>query len=123
MSITTLSQRLAVRLLDLNADPSGVLAKMRAAYPEYSQAVVPDGTYGRGNAPLTTLTVPNFLLVTDRMPDDVAQALVSGLFSATNVLVGVNPHAALGIDMQEAIYTEPVNLHPGAIAYYRGAKI
>lgn len=122
-SITALSKQMDIRLLDLQTDPSKVLAAMRAAHPEYNQAVVPDGTYGRGNGPVTTLTVPNFLLVTDRMPADVAQALVSGLFSATNVLVGVNPHAALGIDLQEAIYTEPVQLHPGAVDYYRNAKI
>lgn len=123
MSITTLSQRLPIRLLDLRDDPSGVLSGVRAKFPVYSPAVVPAGTYGQHNIPVTTLTVPNFLLVTDTMPDDVAQTLVSGLFSATNVLVGVNPHAALGIDVHQAIYTEPVPLHPGAVDYYRGAKI
>jgi len=72
---------------------------------------------------VTTLTVPNFLLATDRMPNDVAQALVSGLFGATDVLAGVNPHAALGIDIHNAIYTGPVPLHPGAVTYYQNAKI
>jgi uncharacterized protein len=122
-SITTLSAQMHIRLLDLLDDPSGVLSGIRAKFPVYSPGVVPAGTYGQHNAPVTTITVPNFLLVTDTMPNDVAQALVSGLFSATNVLVGVNPHAALGIDVHQAIYTEPVPLHPGAIAYYRGAKI
>jgi TRAP transporter TAXI family solute receptor len=122
MSITTLSRKMDIRLLDLGADPSGVLHAM-ITKSVYSPAVVPAGTYGPHNPPVTTITVPNFLLATDRMSDDVAQALVSGLFSSTNVLVGVNPHAALGIDMHEAIYTEPVPLHPGAVAYYRNAKI
>ena len=123
-SVTALSDSMDIRLLDLSADPSGVLTKIRATYQGvYNLAVVPAGTYGAQNKTVTTITVPNFLLVTDKMPDNVAQTLVSGLFSATNLLVGVNPHAALGIDVHQAIYTEPVNLHPGALAYYRNAKI
>jgi hypothetical protein len=88
----------------------------------YGTAVVPAGTYQRGSEAVTTLVVPNFLLVTDRMSDDVAEALVRGLFNATGQLVVVNA-AALAIDLHTAIYTEPVPLHPGAEAYYRSAKI
>lgn len=117
-SITALSKTTPIRLLDL----SGVAQAMHDKYPVYDTAVVPAGTYGL-HRQVTTITVPNFLLVTDRMPDDVAQALVSGLFSATDVLAGVNPHAALGIDIHNAIFTGPVPLHPGAVTYYRNAKI
>jgi hypothetical protein len=121
-SITDLAGTVPLRLLDLGSDPSGVLTTMLARYPVYGTALVPAGTYGSRTGSVTTLTVPNFLLVTDRMPDDVAQALVSGLFGATGKLVGVNA-AALGIDVHSAIYTQPVPLHPGAQAYYRSTKI
>jgi uncharacterized protein len=121
-SISTLADHVPVRLLDLATDPSHVLSTMHTRFPVYGTAVVPAGTYGAGNTPVTTLTVPNFLLVTDRMPDNVAEALVRGLFAATGKLVGVNA-AALGIDVHSEIYTQPVPLHPGAEAYYRAAKI
>lgn len=121
-SITDLAGTVPLRLLDLGSDPSGVLTTMLARYPVYGTALVPAGTYGARTGSTTTLTVPNFLLVTDRMPADVAQALVSGLFGATGRLVGVNA-AALGIDIHSAIYTQPVPLHPGAEAYYRAAKL
>lgn len=120
-SITHLAGSTPVRLLDLDNDPSGVLQSMLTAYPVYGTALVPAGTYGLANPSVTTLTVPNFLLVTDRMRDDVAEALVAALFGATHTLVGVNA-AALGIDVHSAIYTQPIPLHDGAQAYYRTAK-
>lgn len=121
-SIERLARTVPLRLLDLSDDGSDVLHRMLDRYPVYGSALVPAGTYGVDNPSVTTLTVPNFLLVTDRMPDDVAEALVSGLFAATGRLAGVNA-AALGIDVHSAIYTQPVPLHPGAAAYYRAAKI
>lgn len=121
-SITQLARTVPVHLLDLGGDDSGVLHRMLERYPVYGSALVPAGTYGIDNPSVSTLTVPNFLLVTDRMPGNVAEALVSGLFSATGKLAGVNA-AALGIDVHSAIYTQPVPLHPGAAAYYRSAKI
>jgi hypothetical protein len=87
----------------------------------YRTAVVPAGTYEPDSAEVTTLVVPNFLLVTDKMSDEVAQALVGGLFDAIPQLILVNP-AARAIDIHTAIFTEPVTLHPGALAYYRSAK-
>jgi TRAP transporter TAXI family solute receptor len=121
-SIASLDKSVGIRLLDLGTDPSNVLQTMLTRYPVYGTAVVPAGTYQANSPPVTTLVVPNFLLVTDQMPDDVAEALVRGLFDATGQLVGVNS-AALAIDVHTAIYTDPVPLHPGAEAYYRSAKI
>lgn len=120
-SIANLAKAVPVRLLDLGNDPSGVLQTMVNRFPVYRTAVVPAGTYGPGTAAVNTLVVPNFLLVTDRMPDDVAQALVNGLFHATDQLVVVNA-AARAIDVHAAIFTDPVPLHPGAEAYYRSTK-
>jgi len=120
-SLANLDRSVPVRLLDLSKD-SGVLTAMLQNYPVYSQAVVPAGTYGQGSPQVTTLAVPNVLLVTDQMPDDVAEALVRGLFEAAGQLAVVNT-AALAIDVHTAIFTEPVPLHPGAEAYYRSAKV
>jgi hypothetical protein len=121
-SITALSASVPVRLLDLGTDPSDVLHTMLLRYPVYGTALVPGGTYGLDNPSVTTLTVPNFLLATTKMPNDVAEALVNGLFSARAKLTGVTS-AARGIDVHSAIFTQPVPLHAGAEAYYRSAKI
>jgi TRAP transporter TAXI family solute receptor len=120
-SITSLTNVVQIRLLDLGSDPSGVVQKMVDQFPVYRPAVVPAGDYEPDSAAVTTLVVPNFLLVTDKMSDDVAQALVSGLFEAIPQLILVNT-AARAIDIHTAIFTEPVPLHPGAEAYYRSTK-
>jgi TRAP transporter TAXI family solute receptor len=121
LSIASLNDAVPVRLLDLGADPSGVLQAMVDRFPVYRTAVVPTGTYGPGSAAVTTLVVANCLLVTDQMSNDVAQALVQGLFNATGELILANP-AARAIDIHTAIFTDPVALHPGAEAYYRSTK-
>jgi TRAP transporter TAXI family solute receptor len=122
VSITTLANRTRVHLLDLGNDPSGVLHRMIDEFPVYGPALIPADTYRGLATPVTTLTVPNFLLVTDRMTKDVAYALVSGLLSETGELVAVTT-AARSIDVHSAIYTEPIPLHPGAEQYYRQTKI
>jgi TRAP-type uncharacterized transport system substrate-binding protein len=81
---------------------------------------VPAATYGIGR-PVTTLFVRNFLLVAAEQPDELAAALVSGLFAARDRLVAANP-AGRAIDTRSAIGTQPVPLHPGAERFYRSAK-
>jgi TRAP transporter TAXI family solute receptor len=105
-----------IRLLDL----STIAPMVRHQYPVYDVGTVPAATYGIP-APVTTLFVRNFLLVAASMPDELAEALVSGLFATSDRLVQANP-AGRAIDTQTAIGTEPVPLHPGARRYYRSTK-
>jgi len=105
-----------IRLLDLTP----VVPAIRAAYPVYDVGTVPAATYGIP-APITTLFVRNFLLVAAELPDDLAEALVAGLFAERDRLVRANP-AGRVIDTRSAIGTQPVPLHPGAERFYRSAK-
>jgi TRAP transporter TAXI family solute receptor len=107
-----------LRLLDI----ADVLPAMLHANEVYRTATIPASTYQLTDGkPVTTLVVPNFLVVSSAMPDDVAEALVRGLFKAQPELVKANP-AALSIDIRPAIETAPLELHPGALRYYRGIK-
>jgi TRAP transporter TAXI family solute receptor len=108
--------RSRLRLLDL----ADVMPKVQALSPVYSTATIPASTYGQ-LLPVTTLVVPNFLVVPKSMPDDVAEALVRGLFDARPQLASANP-AALSIDVHPGIETQPIPLHPGALRYYRAQK-
>ncbi|WP_307722913.1 TAXI family TRAP transporter solute-binding subunit [Gandjariella thermophila] len=117
--VTELAKSVPLRMLDL----SDVVPTLRQRYPDYSSATVPASAYGLPNAgPVTTLVVHNYLLVTDAMPDDVAEALVRGVFDAQPALVKANV-AARSIDVRAAIETAPVPLHPGALRYYRAVKV
>ncbi|WP_370972612.1 TAXI family TRAP transporter solute-binding subunit [Amycolatopsis sp. cg9] len=105
-----------LRLVDI----ADLMPKMQAISEVYGTATIPASTYDQIR-PVTTLVVPNFLVVRTSMRDDVAEALVSGLFAARQQLAGANP-AALSIDVHPGIETQPIPLHPGALRYYRAQK-
>ncbi|MDQ3578428.1 MAG: TAXI family TRAP transporter solute-binding subunit [Actinomycetota bacterium] len=117
-TITDLAAVVPLRLLDIGA----YLRDMRDIYSVYDSASIPVSTYQLQGSAVNTLAVPNYLMVTDSMPDDVAEALVRGMFDAQDALAEANP-AALAIDIHSAIETEPVDLHPGAARYYREEKV
>jgi TRAP transporter TAXI family solute receptor len=115
-AVTELAQQLPIRLLDLTED--GVLDAVRERYPVYAPGTVPALSYTGIATPITTMLVRNFLLVDAAMPDDLAEALVTVLFTEQEQLAQAGP-AALTIDPRAAIGTEPVLLHPGAERFYR----
>lgn len=112
--------RSSVRLLDI----ADLMKKVQNADKTYSQvygtATIPASTYNQPE-PVTTLVVPNFLVVRASMSADVAEALTKGLFDARALLAQANP-AALSIDVHPGIETQPIPLHPGALRYYRAQK-
>ncbi|MFI9006262.1 TAXI family TRAP transporter solute-binding subunit [Actinosynnema sp. NPDC053489] len=118
-AVTTLATTVKVRILDLG----DVLPKLREEYPVYGSATLPASAYEQvGGGPVVTLVVRNFLLVNDTMSDDVAEALVRGLFRAQPALVAASP-VARSIEVRSAIETTPIELHPGAMRYYRDVKV
>ncbi|WP_367130844.1 TAXI family TRAP transporter solute-binding subunit [Saccharothrix sp. HUAS TT1] len=117
-AVTTLATTVKVRMLDL----SDVLPELREAFPVYGSATLPASAYQLEGGPVVTLVVRNFLLVNDTMPDDVAEALVRGLFQAQPSLVAASP-VARSIEVRSAIETTPIELHPGAMRYYRDVKV
>lgn len=116
--ITQLTKELGVRMLDLKDE----LPAFREQYPVYGSATLPASTYNLQSRPVITLVVRNFLLVTDTMPDDVAEALVRQLFEGQPELVKAHS-AARTIEQRSAIETSPVPLHNGAMRYYRESKV
>jgi TRAP transporter TAXI family solute receptor len=116
--VTALAKTMKLRMLDLK----DVLVKLREQYPVYGSATLPRSAYQLSGGPIVTLVVRNFLLVSDTMSDDVAEALVRGLFEAQPQLESASP-VARSIEMRSAIETSPIELHPGAMRYYRAAKV
>ena len=115
--ITQYNSQIGLRLLDLSA----LMPGMQRFSPVYGTATIPGSTYNQPG-PVTTLVVPNFLVVPTSMPADVAEALTKGLYDARPQLAAVN-RAALSIDVHPGIETGPLPLHPGALAYYRAEKV
>lgn len=86
----------------------------------YRTADLPVGTYGlTESAP--TMAVPNYLITSASTPDPVVRDILETLFDARQSIASQVPAAAL-LDRRQAIFTSPVDLHPGAIEYYRDQR-
>ncbi|MBL3698927.1 TAXI family TRAP transporter solute-binding subunit [Leucobacter luti] len=86
----------------------------------YRTAEFPAGLYGRDEVSVT-MTVPNYLIVNEAVPDDVVRDALAAVFRTRAEVATRVPTAAL-LDRRLAIFTAPLELHPGAAAYYRETK-
>ena len=116
--VQELAADLPIRLVPLR----DVVEAVRSEYGSgYRHGVVPEGTYGLVED-VATMAVPNFLMVRADLTDDVAYEIVETLLDERAAIALQVPAAAL-LDRSRAIFTEPVDLHPGALRYYRDTKL
>ncbi len=102
-----------VTMLPLDAE----LPKMQKAYGEaYTAGTVPAATYGLGQD-VATIAVPNLLVVSDAMPDQLAHDVTQAIFENLDALAAVHPEAK-NISVDTATETGPVPMHPGAEKYF-----
>ncbi len=116
--VNDLAGEVPIRLVPLQTLVEGVRVEYGGGY---RHGVVPEGTYGLPQD-VATMAVPNFLMAHADLPDDAAYALVEALFEGRADIAREVPAAAL-LDRSRAIFTEPVDLHPGALRYYRDTKV
>ncbi|MGN8024904.1 TAXI family TRAP transporter solute-binding subunit [Microbacterium sp. 22242] len=104
-----------IRLLSI---PPAVVDAVNAAHAgAYRQADFPVGVYGVPSATVT-MTVPNYLVSRADAPESLIHDVARVLFDARASIAKDVPAAAL-LDRRQAIFTDPIALHPGAIRYYR----
>ena len=95
------------------------LAALRSRYgPIYQQTTIGKDVYGT-KGDVSTIAVPNVLVVSDKMPDALAHDLAKVIFENQQELAKVHPEAK-NIDRARAPQSEPVVVHPGAKRYYDG---
>ncbi len=115
--ITELVDTTAVRLVPTD----DLLAGMRARHGEYFvEQTIPPSVYG-APGDVSTIGVPNLLLVRADAPTELVRRLTRSLFAHASDLVAAHPEARY-LDQRSAITTTPVQLHDGAAAYYREQK-
>jgi len=116
--IAELARSLPVRLLPVEQDWVG---DVNEAYSHaYRPSDFPVGLYGLEESE-PTMAVPNYLVTAEDAPAGVVRDILDGLFSARMSIAQRVPTAAL-LDRRQAIFTGPVDLHPGAIEYYRDQR-
>jgi uncharacterized protein len=93
-------------------DITDLLPKMKEINPVYEEGSLPADTYGLP-ADVSTIVVPNMLLVRGDFAENDACAITSLVFDKKAELEKV--HKAAGeLDRAKATETDPVPLHPGA---------
>jgi uncharacterized protein len=86
----------------------------------YRHAMVPRGTYGIGDD-VPTMAVPNYLVTHPDVDEGLVYDLAEILFEQRAEMAELV--AAVGLlERRRAIFTEPVELHDGALRYYRESK-
>lgn len=116
-AITELQARMPLRLVDL----AGIAAALAEDHRDfYTEAVVPATAYGQDSA-VTTVSVPNYLVVRRDLDAELAYALTWLIFTERDRMIAAHPEARR-LDLRSAIATYPLDLHPGAARYYRAAK-
>jgi TRAP transporter TAXI family solute receptor len=93
-------------------DPVPQLEEMQKVNEVYEESTIPADTYDTPED-LPTIAVPNLLMVSNDMPDNLACALTTLLVEQKDKLAQVHP-SANEIDPETMEKTGPVPLHPGS---------
>lgn len=98
----------------------GLVKGMRRMGEFYSERTIPARPYRLAD-PVSTVGEPNFLMVARGMDERVAYQLTKALFAGRDELAAAHPEGRR-LDRGVAIATYPLELHPGAVRYYREVK-
>jgi TRAP transporter TAXI family solute receptor len=120
-SILNLATTQSIRMIELTAEE---IAAARAADPIFAEAVLAGGTYAGVDADVPVLGIPNVLVASSEMDDDLVYAITKAMFENIADLRAVHP-AANQTTVEFTLSASPIPLHPGAIRYYEeiGATI
>ncbi|MGW7433634.1 TAXI family TRAP transporter solute-binding subunit [Streptomyces sp. NPDC054861] len=122
-AVQTLSQRLPVRLVPLDAALVDNLHDVGGSTRHYRSAAIPADAYtlAQDGQPVETLAVANLLVTTEDIDADLVEGFTRTVIRSRD-RIGGKVHPAQLVDLRTAIYTEPLELHEGAKRYYRSVK-
>lgn len=113
-AVLSLSEKVGIRLINLH----GVIDSMTAAFgPEYVAGPIPASMYELPGA-IDTVSVKNYIVADAKMNSQLAYAVTRLMFESQKEIDRLAPGVSQpGIGA--AIFTSPLDLHPGALRYYR----
>lgn len=100
------------------------IAAAQAADPIFARTMLAGGTYEGVADDIAVLGIPNVLVASSEMSEDLAYAITKAMFENIADLQAVHP-AANETTVDFTMSATPIPLHPGAIRYYEeiGAEI
>ncbi|MEV0778095.1 TAXI family TRAP transporter solute-binding subunit [Streptomyces sp. NPDC050428] len=123
-SVQQLSERFDIKLVPLDdALVDKLHATARVATRYYRSAVMPADAYkeAQDGTAVPTVAVANLLVTTDRIDAELTEGFTRTVIKSRD-RIGKKVHPAQLVDLRTAIYTDPLNLHDGALRYYRSVK-
>jgi TRAP transporter TAXI family solute receptor len=96
--------------------PADVVAKINN--PAYQPAVIPADTYDGMTGDVATVAVPNFLITSKDVPDDLVYQMTKVFYEQLDTLKSTH-NSAKSIELANALKGMPVPVHPGAERYYK----
>jgi TRAP transporter TAXI family solute receptor len=114
-AVADLARARRVTMLDLRA-----LAKpLRQRYGGvYQDAAIPAGTYPGVTAAVPTISIPNYIVVSEKMNGGLAHDLTELLFDHGKELAAAHPESRDLDPARAQQVIAPIGLHPGAQQYY-----
>lgn len=121
-AVEDLADRMSIRLVPLGDLLSG-LRRQSSYARHYRAAVIPPDAYPdiAGARTVDTIAVANLLVTTAGSDTDLTEQVTRSVINGRD-RIGQEVHAAQRVDVRTAIYTEPLDLHAGALGYYRSVK-
>ncbi|WP_322999070.1 TAXI family TRAP transporter solute-binding subunit [Castellaniella sp.] len=96
--------------------PADVVEKINN--PAYQPATIPGDTYEGMAGDTPTVAVPNFLITSEAVPDDLVYQMTKVFYEQLDTLKSTH-NAAKTIELANALKGMPVPVHPGAERYYK----
>jgi len=120
-SILNLATTQSIRIIELTDEQ---VAAAREANPLFARTTLAGGIYEGVDEDVTVLGVPNVLVASSAMSDDLAYEITKAMFENVADLQAVHP-AANQTTVEFTLDATPIPLHPGAMRYYEeiGADI
>jgi TRAP transporter TAXI family solute receptor len=121
-AVTDLAQDMDIKLVQLG-DLVDKLPAVSDGQNFYRSAVMPADAYKdiQGGKAVKTLAVANLLVTTDRADAGLVERITRTVIDSRDG-IGALVHAAQLVDLRTAVFTDPLELHEGAVRYYRSVK-
>ncbi len=122
LPIASFSELEATQKVTFFSFTRGEIAKLKAKFPELSDATIPAGTYKTLAESQPTLGIFNFAICHKNLPNDLVEAIVRAIFENHEALV--KGHAAAKETVLENVSRNSfLPFHPGAVSYYKSKGI
>ncbi|MBC9953459.1 TAXI family TRAP transporter solute-binding subunit [Leucobacter sp. cx-42] len=116
--VADLAAEFPIRILPVTPE---ILDQLNADHADvYGLSELPRGTYGIEDQ-TRTMTIPNYLVTAADADRGEIREVTETLFAERAAIARKAPVAAL-LDTREAIFTDPMPLHPGAADYFRSQR-